>query len=114
MAVLAVNELSRAGKNPVALDTAAAGGGDSFPNTGREYLYVANGDASSKTVTLVYAATTDGQAITNRTVAVPAGESMLIGPFPTSLYNDANGRVAVTYSAVTSVTVAVFSAPNAT
>jgi hypothetical protein len=106
MAVLSVQNITRAGFNLDQNDVAAAGGGDSFPNTGQEMLYVRNGGGSQITVTLAYQVTFDGQTIPSKTVAVPAGEAMLIGPFPTGSYNDANSRANVTYSGVTSVTVA--------
>lgn len=107
MAVLAAaTEVTR---NGIQADggAAAAGGGDSFANTGRELLVVKNADASSKTVTVDYVPTQDGQAVTDKAIAIPAGQTFVIGPFPPSLYNDAAGRVNITYSAVTSVTVKV-------
>lgn len=112
MAVLTVTSVGRAGTNLTTLATAAAGGGDSFANTGSEYLYIANGAGSSITLTLVMQATTDGQAITNKTVTVTNAERMLVGPFPTALYNDANSRMNVTYSSATTITVAALKFPN--
>lgn len=87
---------------------AAAGGGDEFLNTGNELLLVTNGGGASRDVTLATPATLDGMAIASRVVAVPAGESRLIGPLKPNVYNDGDGMVQVTYSAVTSVTVKVF------
>lgn len=106
MAVLSSQSIVRAGLSPAY--ASAAGGGDSFANTGKEFLHVKNDDASSKTVTIVTQSTVDGLSVSDRTVTVPAGESRMIGPFQTAIYNDDNSRVNVTYSAVTSVTVAVF------
>jgi len=100
---LTVSTVARAGINITDLDAAANADGNFFTNTGHEFLYFSNGDGSPTTVTLVYSATTDGQAITNKTVSVPAGKAMLIGPFPVDLYNDSNGRMNVTYSSVTSL-----------
>lgn len=110
MAVLSVNAVSRAGLNLTAALAAAGVSGDSWPNTGAEYLAIMNGSGSSITVTLAYAATAvfDGATPTNKTVAVAAGKLLLIGPFPQVLYNDTNQRVTVTYSAVSDVTVAIF------
>lgn len=87
--------------------TAAAGGGDSFVNTGRELVAITNGDASSKDITFDIQRTLDGEAVTDKVVTVPAGQTFLAGPFPTSIYNDADGEVQITYSATTSVTVKV-------
>lgn len=107
MALLAAaTEISRSG---IQADggAAASGGGDTFANTGREFLAVKNADASAKTVTIDYVPTADGQTVPDKTVIIPAGQTYLIGPFPPSLYNNASGQVSVTYSAVTSVTVKV-------
>lgn len=106
MAVLSVVAVSRAGNNLTTGAQAAAVGGDSFANTGKEFLYVDNQHSAAQTVTLTIQKVIDGQAFTNhRTVSVPAGQRMLIGPFSTADYNDTNGRVAVTYSGVTALTV---------
>lgn len=109
MAVLTVNTLNRAGFNLSDNDVAADADGDSFPNTGKELAYFDNGSGGAITVTLVFKSGLgiDGQSPTNRTVSVPAGERVLVGPFPKDLYNDANSRMNFEYSAVTSLTVAV-------
>lgn len=111
MAVLTVQKPSAAGTYaPVA----AEAGGDSFPNTGVEFFYIKNGDASPKTVTFDSPGTCSfglaANAAHDLAVTVPAGEEKLIGPFATARFNDANNRVQVTYSAVTSVTVAAVAA----
>lgn len=88
---------------------AAAGGGDSFANTGQEVLYVNNGGGSPITVTITAQNTKYLQeTVSNRTVSVTNGTAQFIGPFPPAIFNDANGLVQITYSGVTSVTVAVF------
>lgn len=90
---------------------AAAAGGDEFVNSGKAVLYVKNGGASSINVTI------DSQVPCNYgvdhdvTVAVPAGAERIIGPFPKTRFNDAYGKVKISYSAVTSVTVAVLEVP---
>lgn len=109
MATLSIQIVTRDGLNPSF--TAAAGGGDQFPNTGREYLEVVNNDASPTTVTVATPNTVDGQSITDRQVSVTNGQSRKIGPFPPSIYNDGNGLVQLTYSKVTSLTVGVFRVP---
>lgn len=90
----------------------AAGGGDSFANTGKEFLYVENTDASSHTVTVSaqLSSTTDKQygklSKSDVSVAVPAGEFRLIGPFAPSAFNS-SGSASITYSAATGMKVAV-------
>lgn len=104
-AVLTSTTVTRAGIDVVGV--AAAAGGDSFANTGKEFIEVKNGGAGAITVTLDVQTTLDGMAITDPTVSIAAGATKIIGPFPTHIFNDSNSRVNVTYSAVTSVTVKV-------
>lgn len=87
---------------------AAAALGDSFSNTGKQYLHVKNGGGSPITVTIddPNSVSPTGATAFNADVAVVVtnAEERLIGPFPTSRFSS---TVAVSYSAVTSVTVAV-------
>jgi hypothetical protein len=85
---------------------AAAAGGDTAPVGPARFLYVANADASSKTVTVATPGTVKGHAIADASVAVAAGDHAII-PL-NDVYRGTNGRAAITYSAVTSVTVAAF------
>lgn len=84
---------------------AASAGGDTLGHTTGGVLRVKNGDAAAKTVTVVTPGNTAyGQADPDIPVTVAAGAEVAIGPFPAGLAVD--GVVSVTYSAVTSVTVA--------
>jgi len=105
MAVLNITSLTRAGLEPSTVGAAADVAGDKWVNTGTELVLVHNGGGSSITITLTYGlgGSVDGSVLTPKTVAVPAGKTSLIGPFPTGLYNDANGQAGITYSSVTSV-----------
>lgn len=105
MATLTVQDSAQAGLE-VSFD-AAAGGGDEFANAnGNTILLVNNGDGSPVTVTIVTQSTYQGLALADQAVVVAAGEIEAIGPFNTDDFNDSNGRVQVTYSGVTSLTVA--------
>lgn len=96
----------------VPTSASAAGGGDQAANPkGKLYLRVTNGGGSSITVTLTAAITTrpsDGTfpatTFGNQAVVVANGATKIIGPIPPA-FNDGNGNVQITYSAVTSVTV---------
>jgi hypothetical protein len=105
MATLTAQTISRSGLKPAYVS--ANSGGDGFANTGNEFVHVKNSDSSSHTVTIATPSTVDGLAVADRTVVVPAGEERMIGPFPTSTYSDTNGYVQLTYSSVTSTTIAV-------
>ena len=105
MAELTVENITRDGLNPTF--NAANAGGDSFANTGDEIIHVKNGSGGAIDVTIVTQATVDSQAVADRVVNVPAGEERVIGPFPKATYNDSGDLVQLTYSGVTSLTVAV-------
>ena len=112
MAALTVSAIVITGLDSSALFTAAAGGGDTFTNTGREFIYIKNGDASPINVTFTTPATYKNIALEDPVVAVGATDEMIIGPFAVGAFNNSSGLVDVAYSAVTSVTVAVFQLPT--
>lgn len=107
MAALATNVVPLAGLRSDNKLVAAAGGGDTAQTGAGVFLRVANGDASSHTVTLVTPGTIDGLAIADRAVVVPAGQTFDI-PVTDRYRDPATGRAAITYDAVTDVTVGVF------
>lgn len=86
---------------------AAAAGGDTFVPSARRRLHVKNGGASPITVTITTPATYAGLAIADAGGSVAAGAEVAFGPFDPALFADSGGVAAVTYTAVTSVTVAV-------
>lgn len=106
MATLTYVQPTITGTNPAF--AAAAGGGDKVAPNDRGYLHVKNGSGGAITVTVVVPGNGKyGQANPDVAVSVPAttGER-LIGPFPADLADPADGLVAITYSGVTSLTVA--------
>lgn len=111
MAVLTVAQIVKTGT--LYSLTAAAGGGDSFQNSGKEFIAVLNGSGGAITVTVAAQRGCADFGVTNAAhdivVSVAAGATRLIGPFPTDKFNDSNGRVQITYSGVTSLTVNPFS-----
>jgi hypothetical protein len=104
LAVLTVQEVSLTGLSLAF--AAAAAGGDEFANTGREYLHVKNASAGDVTVTFDSVAPCNQGYDHNVAVVVPAGGERIIGKFEPGRFNNSNNRVAVSYSGVTSVTVA--------
>ncbi len=109
MAILTVVKPSLTGADPAFV--AAAGGGDSFPNTGKETVHVKNGGGSEITPTFDAPGTCDfgvaANAAHDASGPVPAGGTRVYGPFAPAKFNDGNGRVQISYSGVTTVTVAV-------
>lgn len=89
---------------------AASVGGDNFNNTGKEWIIVKNGDSSSHDVMVASQALCDQGFTHNLTISVGAGAEESVGPFLVTRFNDNGGLVQITYSAVTSVTIALVSA----
>lgn len=93
---------------------AANAGGDEVENaSGDVMLFVSNGGGGSINVTLAAVQTArpasgayPAMTLANQVVAVAGGAKTLIGPIPTAFNHATTGRVAITYSGVTSVTVA--------
>jgi hypothetical protein len=99
---LTVQNIVRTGLNPTF--SAANADGHYFTNDGKKtFIYVKNGSGGSITVTLDITQTVDGQEVTDRTVAIPAGEERVIGPFPVAYYG---ASANITFSGVTSLTIA--------
>lgn len=101
MAELAIQQVSLSGVG-VGL-VAAAAGGDTFPNAGREVLVVNNGDTTATTITIAAVHRCNQGFQHDAVVTVPAGERREIGPFPLERFGS---RPGVAYSKVTALTVA--------
>lgn len=111
MATLSTQSFDEAG-NDLTMSAASAGG-DEFSNDGRKFLVIYNGDASSTDVTITAQNTSFederyGNSVKeDQTLTVSAGNTAIMGPFPTKAFNDSNNNAQVTYTSVTSLEVAV-------
>ena len=85
----------------------AAGGGDEFTNDGKTFVLVSNGGGAQITVTFATPQTVSGLAVADGAGTVEAGGLAVFGPFPTQTFNN-DGKVQITYSGVTSVTISAF------
>lgn len=105
MATLTTQNITTAGILPTY--AAATGGGDAMVPGSSSFLHVKNGAGSSITVTLATPAVVDGTlAVADRVVTVGATSEQMIKVTP-ELYRDpTTGLAVITYSAVTTVTVA--------
>lgn len=103
MATLSTVQVTSAGVNPTA-NAASASGDKVRPGSIAQFI---NGSAGSITVTMVTPGTYDGDlAISDRTVAVPAGESRFVAA--TENYRSKTDQlVAFTYSTHVDLTVKV-------
>lgn len=91
---------------------AAAGGGDKVLPNPHSAVLVTNGGGAPITVTVATPAVDKyGGAMPDIAITVAAGASKWIGPFEADLASPSDGLVALTYSGVTSVTVAALSLP---
>lgn len=107
MAVLSVQTVLQSGISPT-FAAATTGAGDSFANDGRVYLHVKNASASAITVTVDSFTPCNHGFDHDLVISVPAGGEKIIGTFQPNRFNNESNMVKVTYSAVTSVTVATF------
>jgi hypothetical protein len=117
---LTVNEVSRSGKAvQYPLVAATATHGNKALNDGKTWLRVKNGSASPITATINTNRTIDGLTVPNLTVTIAATgdgtglDHQDIGPFPMDTFNQSDGYVWITFSAVTTVTVGAFRLSNA-
>ena len=91
---------------------AASIGGDSFANDGKTFFAVLTHGATPTTITIPCVKAND-QGVTENIVStslVGAGSFKYFGPFDVEYFNDANGRVNVSYTSVTDMAVCPFSA----
>lgn len=120
MATLTVTDVVEAGNDMTVAGAACAAGGDVFPNAGDVFIRVRNAGGSPQTVTATppnASVQKEGfGALARATIAVsiPATTGdKIIGPFPPAAFNNGSGQVALTYTAVTSLTINVFRLPRA-
>ncbi|MEU1596205.1 hypothetical protein ABZ468_25935 [Streptomyces sp. NPDC005708] len=107
MAALTTNVVPLTGLRYDNLLAPAAGGGDDCATGAGVLLIVKNADTTPKTVTLAVPALVDGDlTISSRAVVVPNAAETAI-PITERYRNPSTGRCAITYSAVTSVSVCV-------
>jgi hypothetical protein len=76
-----------------------------FPNDGRCLVYLNNGTGSTVIPTFVTQNTVDGLAIADKAGSQLTARAYFYGPFPPSIYNDASGRVQMTFNQTADVMV---------
>lgn len=92
---ITITDASRTGVNQPAQQNGDASNGMKLDyNDGRILL-----ELSSNTGTTIFTfpipVTTDGQAVTSRTVSVGAAAVKVVGPFPPGIYNQPDGSLSV-------------------
>ena len=97
---LALNAPAVAGVRPTVQAGVAAADRYRYDNsTGRVMIEVSGGAAAATVTVHTMAAVEAGIATSNREIAIPAGETRLLGPYSGWLYNDGAGRVNLTVAA---------------
>lgn len=106
MTLIATQTVTQAGLTPSF--QSASSGGDTWYPTATTVLDFKNASDSPITVTIVTTATLYGQPISNVSVSVPSSGEVICGPFDPGMVMTAGTNTAsMTYSSVTSLTVAV-------
>ena len=110
MATLTVQTITESGK--VATYASCEGGGDVVENDGTVFLHLKNGSGGEITVTITAQTTSIDSSLygdltkANATQAIAASGEAFIGPFAPIAYNNSDAQIAITYSGVTSLTIA--------
>jgi hypothetical protein len=105
MALLETQFVNRAVPLTTKTFVACATAGDTFAAGDEVYLEVKNGSGSSVTCTVVTPGNVDGIALADYTFTVAATTGVTeVGPFPSDLFGE---TATITYSAVTTLTIAV-------
>lgn len=107
---LSIDEITLTGLELSDVLVAAGADGHYFVNSGDPILVVKNAGASPVNVTVQTPYTRDGLALADLVVAVAAGETVFIGPFPSATFDQsgaARGQVYVDFASVTNMSVGV-------
>ena len=110
MAELTLQQITEAGGSVTY--SAAAADGDTADNGGTTFLHIKNGSGESITVTITAETTSVDSNIygdltkANASIAIAGSGEAFIGPFKPAAFNDGDGEIAITYSGVTSLTIA--------
>ena len=111
MATLSAQKITDTGTLAAVVSANAAG--DEFLNTGLEFLFFQNEHASASYDVTITAQVTNihhqnfGTVVKENIVkTITAGAEVFIGPFKQAAFNDANHKVQITYSGVTTLNVA--------
>lgn len=107
MADLVVKKVVLTGLDPnTPAYVACTAGGDAVLNSGYTFLHVKNAHTSAWVVTVNSIAPCSQGFDHDSVVSVPASAERMIGPFDRGRFNDATGKLAITYDGVTALTIA--------
>ena len=110
MAELTVQQITETGG--AATYVSANGEGDTADNNGNMFLHIKNGGGGAITATITALTTSVESGMygelrkSNSATILDAGTEAFVGGFAPAAFNDGNGEIAITYTAVTSLTIA--------
>lgn len=110
MATLTVKSLECTGST-FSFESASSGLADKFLNDGETFIYIKNGDGSTKSVIITseLSPLPKGVALSHTTIELAGTAEKIAGPFNPAIWNDSSGYVNLTWATHTAMTIAVFS-----
>jgi hypothetical protein len=110
---IVVTPITRVGVAPGAQTVADSVNKHYFVNADRVYLEVISTDVGAQTVGIEFApsATVDGVTPPAKSIAVPAGVTRLVGPFPAVYYNQPASQVFIDPSVSTTLQFRAYQLP---
>lgn len=110
MATLNVQTIVHGGLEPAYVSCSGLPEGDEFPNNGKTFIHLKSTAIQDWTVTVHSEKDCDQGHEHDLEVKIPRDDGdVMIGPFKTERFNDASGKVDLTYTGVTSMVIAVLS-----
>lgn len=104
-----VTTITRSGEDQPSQTDSDNGNGMFFAaNNGRIILEVENTDAATQTIGIALFVNVDGQAVTDKTMSLDAGDIKLMGPFPAAQYNQDDRSVNVNPSVDTNLKIRAY------
>lgn len=108
MATLDVQNCNYNGLADIVYSNASATG-DEFVNDGRSFLLIKNDDVASHNITITSQEKCSQGFSHDVKLSVASNDSAIMGAFYKPRFNDANGKIQITYDDVTSLSIAVIS-----
>lgn len=105
MALLTATQITKDG---VVRTLAAVAASDTVECGDRTFVEIANGNASTITVTITTPNTESGLAIADQTVEILTGVTKIIGPLTRDLFGNSSGIATIACSLTPTVTIAAF------
>jgi hypothetical protein len=87
--------------------SAVSASGDQFVNTGYEFIYALNSEASDNVLTVAATKKCDAGTLHNIEETIGAGSTCFLGKFESRWYNNGSDKVTMTYTTASGLTLGV-------